>query len=218
MSKAITVYHGSEHIIEIPVFGKGRAANDYGRGFYMTKDKHLAGEWAVLWTGKDGFINEYLLELNGLNVLELDELPIENWIAILIANRRGDYAEELQERLEQFTGKFGVNTTTYDVIQGYRADDAFFRYVEAFTIGALSLEKLVAAMKLGDLGVQVCLKSKKSFDAVRFVGSSDAAVSTFHQSARNRDTHARKQYRSMKGKGVGTTIYDMLKEDYHGGL
>ena len=57
MDNVITVYHGSNHIIRAPVFGKGRAANDYGLGFYMTRDKHLAGEWAVLWTGKNGFIN-----------------------------------------------------------------------------------------------------------------------------------------------------------------
>lgn len=218
MDKIITVFHGSEHIVKTPVFGKGRAANDYGRGFYLTKDKHLAGEWAVLWSGKDGYINEYLLDLGGLNVLELDELPIENWIAILMVNRRGDYTEELEDRLNQFTEKFVVDTSSFDVIQGYRANDAFFRYVEAFTIGALSIEKLITAMKLGDLGIQVCLKSKRAFDAIQLISTSQASVSVFQESARNRDISAREQYRSMREKGVGTTIFDMLKEDYHGSV
>lgn len=204
--------------MKTPVFGKGRVANDYGPGFYLSEDKHLAGEWAVLWTGKDGFVNEYLLELDGLNVLELDEMPIENWIALLMANRRGDYSEDLLERLELFTGKFGIDTSTCDVIRGYRADDAFFRYVEAFTIGALSVEKLLTAMKLGDLGIQVCLKSQRAFDAIRFDCSYDAPVSIFHQSARDRDVSAREQYRAMRDKGAGTTIFDMLAEGYHGGL
>lgn len=184
----------------------------------MTKDKNLAGEWAVLWTGKDGFINEYSLDLNGLSVLELDVLPIENWIATLIANRRGDYIDELQERIYQFTEKFGLDLSPYDIIQGYRANDAFFRYVESFTIGALSIEKLITAMKLGGLGVQVCLKSRQAFKAVSYNSSVKASVSTYHTSARNRDASAREQYRVMKEKSAGTTIFDMLKEDYRGGV
>ena len=34
----LTVYHGSENIIKQPVYGKGVHYNDYGRGFYMTRD------------------------------------------------------------------------------------------------------------------------------------------------------------------------------------
>ena len=44
----ITVYHGSDKIIEKPEYGKGHMYNDYGVGFYLTKEKDLAGEWAVL--------------------------------------------------------------------------------------------------------------------------------------------------------------------------
>lgn len=31
------LYHGSDHIIEKPVFGEGKSYNDYGRGFYCTE-------------------------------------------------------------------------------------------------------------------------------------------------------------------------------------
>ena len=31
----ITLYHGSDHIVEMPVFGEGKSYNDYGRGFYQ---------------------------------------------------------------------------------------------------------------------------------------------------------------------------------------
>ena len=61
----ITVYHGSDNIIEKPEFGKGHIYNDYGRGFYLTLNKDLAGEWAVLRTGFNGYINEYELNLMG---------------------------------------------------------------------------------------------------------------------------------------------------------
>ena len=40
------IYHGSSVIIETPVFGLGKAYNDYGRGFYCTENIELAGkEW-----------------------------------------------------------------------------------------------------------------------------------------------------------------------------
>lgn len=218
MGNTITVYHGSAYIVESPKYGTGRTTNDYGLGFYLTENKSLAGEWAVLWTGTDGYINEYKLNLEGLRIANLDQLPIESWISTLMVNRKGEYADELQERLAQFVAKFGVDLSPYDVIKGYRANDAFFRYVEAFTIGVLSKENLMSAMKLGDLGMQICLKSRESFQAVQFVASSRASAEVYHRAAQDRDASARRQYRLMPNKGTGTTIFDMLREDYHAGL
>lgn len=40
----ITLYHGSDHIIEKPVFGEGKSHNDYGRGFYCTEHVELASQ------------------------------------------------------------------------------------------------------------------------------------------------------------------------------
>lgn len=48
------LYHGSDHIIEKPVFGQGKSYNDYGRGFYCTEHVELAKEWACA-TGGDGY-------------------------------------------------------------------------------------------------------------------------------------------------------------------
>ena len=44
MDKLITLYHGSEVIVEVPEFGKGRKNNDYGLGFYCTESEDLAKE------------------------------------------------------------------------------------------------------------------------------------------------------------------------------
>jgi hypothetical protein len=48
------LYHGSDRIIEKPVFGEGKSYNDYGRGFYCTEHVELAKEWACA-TGGDGY-------------------------------------------------------------------------------------------------------------------------------------------------------------------
>lgn len=70
MEKLLTIYHGSEKIIEKPAFGKGRRNNDYGLGFYCTESKMLAKEWAVS-SLRNGFSNQYVLDTEYLNVLKL---------------------------------------------------------------------------------------------------------------------------------------------------
>lgn len=44
MEKKITIYHGSEKIIENPIFGGGKRNNDFGFGFYCTESEELAKE------------------------------------------------------------------------------------------------------------------------------------------------------------------------------
>ena len=48
MDKIITIYHGSEQIVEVPTFGKGKKNNDFGLGFYCTESDDLAKEWQYL--------------------------------------------------------------------------------------------------------------------------------------------------------------------------
>ena len=67
------VYHGSDHIIEKPVFNGSKRTNDYGYGFYTTANENLAKEWACS-DNQDGFANCYEADFNGLSVLNLN-----NW-------------------------------------------------------------------------------------------------------------------------------------------
>ena len=208
------VYHGSHQMIKVPQHGVGNLYNDYGLGFYTTIDKGLAGEWAVLNSGKDGYINEYRLDCTGLSVLRLDNQPFEVWIAMLMLCRRGEYADETQSRLDKFIRKYGIDFTSYDVIEGWRADDSFFSYVRDFAAMSLSLEKLKEAMMLGDLGTQVCLKSQMAFSQLEWLDASSALASQFYFSAKSRDEEARKTYRNMIEKTKGTLIFDMIGRDY----
>ena len=53
----ITIYHGSENIVQNPNLLAGKRHNDYGQGFYCTEDIDLAKEWACK-NETDGFVNE----------------------------------------------------------------------------------------------------------------------------------------------------------------
>lgn len=67
MEDYITIFHGSEKIIEHPIWGEGRKNNDFGIGFYCTESLELAKEWAVS-SLRDGFANKYTLDTKYLNL------------------------------------------------------------------------------------------------------------------------------------------------------
>ena len=71
MDRMITIYHGSERIVEVPTFGLGRQNNDFGLGFYCTENEELAKEWAVS-SIRNGFSNRYTLDTEYLNILNLN--------------------------------------------------------------------------------------------------------------------------------------------------
>ena len=194
------VYHGSDHIIEKPVYHGSKRTNDYGYGFYTTESIELAKEWACS-DQRNGFANIYDFNPEGLSVLHLNspEYNILNWLAILTKYRsywqNGSIAEEAKNYLQQH---FFVDPAPYDVIIGYRADDSYFTFAQDFVAGAISLKKLSAAMRLGKLGEQIVLKSEKAFAHIRFVGAEPADDETYYEKKALRDREARRAYRSTR--------------------
>ena len=194
------VYHGSDHIIEKPVYHGSKRTNDYGYGFYTTESIELAKEWACS-DQRNGFANIYDFNPEGLSVLHLNSLEynILNWLAILTKYRsywqNGSIAEEAKNYLQQH---FFVDPAPYDVIIGYRADDSYFTFAQDFVAGTISLKKLSEAMRLGKLGEQIVLKSEKAFEHIRFVGAEPADAETYYEKKALRDREARRAYRSTR--------------------
>ena len=194
------VYHGSDHIIEKPVYNGSKRTNDYGYGFYTTESIELAKEWACS-DQRNGFANIYEFNPEGLSMLHLNspEYNILNWLAILTKYRsywqNGSIAEESKNYLQQH---FFVDPAPYDVIIGYRADDSYFTFAQDFVAGAISLKKLSEAMRLGKLGEQTVLKSEKAFEHIHFVGAEPADAETYYEKKALRDREARRAYRSTR--------------------
>ena len=194
------VYHGSDHIIEKPVYNGSKRTNDYGYGFYTTESIDLAKEWACS-DQRNGFANIYEFNPEGLSMLRLNspEYNILNWLAILTKYRsywqNGSIAEEAKNYLQQH---FFVDPAPYDVIIGYRADDSYFTFAQDFVAGTISLKKLSEAMRLGKPGEQIVLKSEKAFEHIRFVGAEPADAETYYEKKALRDREARRAYRSTR--------------------
>lgn len=218
----IDIYHGSADVIEHPVFGAGKLYNDYGRGFYCTEHVELAKEWACS-ADHDGYANHYKLDPTGLSVLNLNgpEYNILNWLAILLENRKFNVAEGLPQRAKAYLlENFKVDYKKYDIIVGYRANDSYFSYAGDFVNGTLSLSDLSEAMRLGKLGEQVVLKSKKSFEALRFVEAIQASREEYFAKYKFRDEEARVKYRQIASKPMAENeiyVIDIIRNNWKNG-
>ena len=216
------LYHGSENIIEKPVYGKGARYNDYGKGFYCTENIELAKEWACA-KQKNGYANIYDLDLSDLNVLNLNSgsYNILNWLAILADNRtywqNGSIAEPAKNYIKE---NFLPDISAYDVIIGYRADDSYFSFAQDFVSGVISLQKLAQAMRLGKLGEQIVLKSQKAFAQSQLAGYENADAEEYYMKKKELEHKARRQYRRNKKEQADVNelfILDIMREEIKNG-
>ena len=216
MSKLI-IYHGSPEIIEKPQFGKGKTYNDYGRGFYCTEHIELAKKWACT-EDVDGFVNKYEIEISKLSVLNLssEEYTILHWLALLMKNRKVRLSTPVMKRgREWLIEHFLPDTNDYDAIIGYRADDSYFSFARAFVNNEISLNQLSYAMRLGKLGEQIVLKSRKAFDKIKFMSYEVCDNTIYYAKRKARDDEAREAFNAELEKEDinGLFMRDIIREE-----
>ena len=215
----IILLHGSNQVVETPELSQGNIHNDYGRGFYCTRLEEMAKEWACK-NQKDGFVNRYELDLEGLRILELSDgsHTVLNWIAILLKNRtfrlRSQIAIDAREYLIEH---FAIDTGLYDVIVGYRADDSYFQYAESFVENTLPLRSLNKALTLGKLGLQTVLVSEKAFEQLEFIDAEPVDRTVYYPKFYERDAKARQSYTAeiARSRSLLDDIFmlDILREE-----
>ena len=214
MEQFITLYHGSEKVIETPTFGEGRRNNDFGLGFYCTRSEALAKEWAVS-SLRNGFANRYTLNTEYLNILNLNspEYTILNWIAVLVEHRLFSIKTPVAHRAKRYLiENFGINVNAFDLIIGYRADDSYFDYAESFLNNGITVKQLARAMRLGKLGEQVVVKSKFAFSCLQYEGFDLAEKEKYYILRKARDDEANKMYfKILEDESDGLYIQDIMR-------
>lgn len=195
----LIIYHGSVSIIEKPRYGFGKPYNDYGLGFYCTESLELAKEWAVTNT-QNGFANKYLLNTEGLKILDLTKTGnVLHWITILLKNRFFNTKNDIAKNGKEYLIKhFSLPVEQYDVIKGYRADDSYFAYAEGFLNNTISVRTLKKALKLGNSGEQIVLVSKKAFSQISYLGYEEADHTIYYLKREKRNNEAREDYIKYK--------------------
>ncbi len=219
MTNKITLYHGSSQIVEQPVFGIGNPNNDYGLGFYCTENIELAKEWACS-AETDGYANKYSLDMSNLSLLSLTsgDYNILNWLYVLLENRKFRISNAIAEQAKEYIFEnFAINYKSYDIIKGYRADDSYFSFANAFLNNTISISQLEKAMVLGKLGEQVVALSEKAFSAFSFEEADPVPREIYYPKKLARDTTARKEFQQEKSKASILTekyILDIIREGW----
>ena len=217
------IYHGSKDIIEKPEFGKGNQKNDYGLGFYCTENVELAKEWACSNNETNGYANQYEIDLSDYKVLDLREekYSILNWMALLLKFRTFDVNTPISVQAKEYIlENFYVDVEEYDVIIGYRADDSYFSFAKDFINNTISVEQLAEAMRLGELGIQIVLKSKKAFDMVKYISYELAESKEYYVKRVSRDKKARETYLSGHRQNLvtdGLFVMDIIRKGLKNG-
>ena len=215
----LEIYHGSPKVVKRPALGIGNPKNDYGLGFYCTESLELAKEWAST-EKSDGFANHYELNLEELSILHLNKKPyhILNWLSILLKNRTFVLSQGLpMEAKGYLLNTFLPEYEHYDLIIGYRADDSYFAFANAFLNNTISLEQLRKAMMLGNLGEQVVVKSDKAFSQLTFIESIPVDSSQYYPKRMVRDRQAREDFQNERATVAAVdAIYmiDILRQNW----
>lgn len=213
----ILLYHGSPDKVIVPQYGFGEDKHDYGRGFYLTEDIELAKEWAVCRPEEaNGWVHKYELDTTELKILDLQQHDILAWLAELMKHRKADDSRRYKILSEKFIAKYGLDTTDYDIIKGWRANASYFYIAKEFVRDNIDMEILEELLSLGGLGIQYCLKSEKAFTRLDEVVDGLICVDykEFNDRYNERDANARRNMRRLVDSDANkvTNVFSTLIE------
>lgn len=196
----IILYHGTHDKIVTPFFGGGDDKHDYGRGFYLTENIDLAKEWAVCRPNdKNGWVHKYELDTDGLEILDFKGKDVLSWLAELMKHRDAADSKRYRVLAAKFIEKYGIDTASYDVIKGWRADASYFYIAKEFVRDNIDIEILEELLSLGGLGIQYCIKTELAYSKLHEIKEAIIRVDyeEFNNKYNHRDIEARKNMRDL---------------------
>lgn len=100
---------------------------------------------------------------------------------------------------EKFIDKYGVDTSEYDVIKGWRANASYFYIAKEFVRDNIDIEILEELLFLGGLGIQYCIKSEKAYSKLKEVkdGLMSVEYEEFNDKFNQRDVTARTRMKKL---------------------
>lgn len=213
----IILYHGSPNKVVVPQFGFGEGKHDYGKGFYLTESIELAKEWAVCRPDEtNGWVHKYELDTTDLKVLDFQGYNVLFWLAELMKHRDASDSRRYKVLSKKFIAEYGIDTSEYDVIKGWRANASYFYIAKEFVRDNIDIEILEELLSLGGLGIQYCIKSELAYSKLAEVedGLISVDYSEFNEKYNERDIIARKKMRELvdsdanKVTNVFSTIFE----------
>ncbi|MBO4370780.1 MAG: DUF3990 domain-containing protein [Paludibacteraceae bacterium] len=133
------LYHGSNTEIHKIDFAKSKPNKDFGKGFYLTADRHQAEQLAeqrAMFFGGEPVVNEYLFDekklKNGLLNVKIFEGYTIEWAEFVVTNRSNPSQQP---------------THDYDIVYGPIANDKVGVQIELFTDKLIDIETLIKRLQ-----------------------------------------------------------------------
>jgi hypothetical protein len=152
------VYHGSfTEITEIDL-SKCEKNKDFGKGFYVTKNRKHAEEWAERIGNRNntvGVVTEfefgkYLYQENDFIILRFSDYSDE-WLDFVVLNRNNKAGEYVHD---------------YDFVEGPIADDKVSRRIYDYLDGIVSKTDFLNELKYHEPTHQICFCTVKSLQLI----------------------------------------------------
>ena len=141
----------------------------------------------------------WITDCEKLRILDFEKLGVLPWIAELMKHRDADSSRRYKILSKKFIEKYGFDTTGYDVIRGWRANASYFYITKAFVRDEVDIDILEELFRLGDLGIQYCLKSELAFQMISEDKNNLLEVDyrKFNKQYMERDSKARNRMREL---------------------
>ena len=154
----MTLYHGSNLIVNAPQLLKTQRTLDFGRGFYTTSDFEQAKKWAqrtvkIRESGKT-CVSCYELsddKLESLKILRFTEPNLE-WLDYVSNNRKNKVVED-----------------DWDLVIGPVANDQTFPTILLYLDGYIDAETAIRQLLPQKLKDQYTFKTEKALSLLRFI-------------------------------------------------
>jgi len=152
------VYHGSYTTIEQIDLSKCEPRKDFGQGFYVTKNRKHAEEWAERIGSRNhtaGVVTEfefgkYLYLEKDFEILRFSDYS-EEWLDFVVLNRGNKTSEQAHD---------------YDFVEGPIADDKISRRIYDYLDGILSKSEFLNELKYHEPTHQICFCTVKSLQLI----------------------------------------------------
>lgn len=137
----ITLYHGSNIKISKIDLSKSKKGKDFGKGFYLNRNKEQAYDMAVRTTKRlqcgNPVVTSFMFDEKLLSTcsdlrIKIFEDYTEEWAEFILSNRRNSNESQIHN---------------YDIVVGPIADDSVGVQINRYILGYIELPRLIEELR-----------------------------------------------------------------------
>jgi len=152
------VYHGSYAKIDEVNLSFCRKGRDFGRGFYVTKIRSQAEQWAVRkgrWRNTQGEVTEFWFHEELAGILKLKMLKFDgyttDWLDFIVLNRNNPSEQQAHD---------------YDLVEGPIADDDIATRISDYINDSITKEQFLSELIYKTPTHQLCFCTNRSLNVL----------------------------------------------------